>query len=59
MTRQHFKALAEALKFERPGANWDPNKRVQWEQDCKAIADVCNRFNGGFKRDRFLSACGL
>jgi hypothetical protein len=31
MSRKHFKALADALKAEKPGDNWNPNKRVQWE----------------------------
>ena len=58
MTRQHFKALAEALKYNRPADNWDANKKAQWDLDCKAIASACARFNGGFKRDRFIDACG-
>jgi hypothetical protein len=59
MSRKHFKALADALKAEKPGDNWNPNKRVQWELDVKAIADTCAQFNPNFKRDRFLTACGV
>lgn len=58
MTRMHFNALANALASERPGDNWDANKRVQWNQDVKAIASVCNQFNNGFDRSRFIDACG-
>lgn len=56
MTRKHFKALAEALRFERPDDHWDPNKRVQWELDRKAVADVCASFNSNFDRGRFYAA---
>jgi hypothetical protein len=59
MSRKHFKALADALKTEKPGDNWNPNKRVQWELDVKAIANTCATFNGRFSRSRFLAACGL
>ncbi len=59
MTRAHFEALAAALLNQKPGSNWNPNKRVQWELDCKAVADVCGRSNISFKRDKFLTACGL
>jgi hypothetical protein len=58
MTRQHFKALADALASERPGDSWDANKKIQWMQDCKAVASVCKHFNPGFKPDRFYTACG-
>lgn len=58
MTKQHFQYLAQALKMERPGENWDPNKKVQWDLDVKAIANVCKHFNGAFQRDRFLKAAG-
>jgi hypothetical protein len=59
MSRKHFRALADALKAEKPGDNWNPNKRVQWELDVKAIANTCAQFNSNFKRDRFLTACGV
>lgn len=54
MSKRHFIALADALRAEKPGTNWNSNKMVQWELDVKAIADVCQRFNSNFKRQRFL-----
>jgi hypothetical protein len=59
MTRKHFEALAAALKAEKPGDNWDPNKRVQWDLDVKAIANAVASFNPNFDRDRFLKAAGI
>lgn len=59
LTRQHFVTLAEALKSERPGTHWDPNKMVQWRLDVTAIARVCKRFNSGFKSARFFDAVGM
>lgn len=58
MTRQHFQALATALESNRPGENWDANKKVQWNLDVKAVAGACRQFNTGFKADRFYAACG-
>ncbi len=60
MTRKHFRAIADAL---REGAkacadHWDANKRLQWNLDVQAMADACRRFNGMFKRDTFIDACG-
>jgi hypothetical protein len=57
MSKKHFIALAQALHYRRPEDHWDANKRVQWELDVNAIADVCARFNGAFDRGRFISAC--
>lgn len=51
MTRQHFKALAEELS-----QIGDTDKR--WAA-AEAVIRACLRFNSGFKRDRFLKACGL
>jgi hypothetical protein len=59
MTKQHFAALAEAMKAEKPAAHWNANKMVQWELDVKALAQVCARFNSRFDYDRFVEACGL
>lgn len=54
MSKKHFIALADALKAQRPADHWDPNKRVQWELDCRAIADVCGTFNERFNRTRWF-----
>jgi len=66
MSKGHFEALAEALKYERPKPNWSANKWVQWEMDVKAIAEVCHSMsnftpngNRAFDRDKFYRACGL
>jgi hypothetical protein len=59
MSRKHFVALANAPKAEKPGANWSANKHCQWQLDVNAIANVCARFNSNFKRERFLTACGM
>ena len=59
MTKKHFEALAAALKAEKPGLHWDPNKHVQWDNDVAAIASVCADFNGAFDRARFYKACGV
>jgi hypothetical protein len=58
MIGKHFRALAEALKYNRPEPNWE-NKFIQWQGDCREIADVCRSFNGTFDRERFYRACGL
>ena len=55
MSKKHFIALADALRAEKPASHWDPNKRVQWELDVKAIADVCCSSNPRFKRERWLA----
>ena len=54
MTKKHFIALADALRAEKPGTNWDPNKLVQWELDVKAIANVCAASNPNFNRELWL-----
>jgi hypothetical protein len=58
MTRKDYIAFAAAFKKEMPGANWDPNKRVQWALDILAVAAVLQADNGRFNRARFLTACG-
>lgn len=54
MTKKDFIGLADALRAEKPGENWDPNKIVQWELDVRAIADLCAASNPRFKRERWL-----
>lgn len=58
MTRKHFKAIAEAFKYNRPAPHWDANTRCQWTMDVKAMAGVCRGFNTGFDDERFVEACG-
>lgn len=59
MTKMHFETIAKALLLERPGENWDANKRVQWELDVKAVANALAWHAPRFDRARFLRACGL
>ena len=54
MTKKHFIALADALRAEKPGTNWDANKHVQWGLDVKAIANVCAAHNPNFNLGRWL-----
>lgn len=46
--------LADALKAERPGANWDPNKAVQWELDVRAVINACIKADPRLKKDELL-----
>lgn len=57
MTRKHFEALAEALRFVDvlDGASQDVRSVVHAEY-VNAVADVCKRFNPNFQRDKFLAA---
>jgi hypothetical protein len=54
MSKRDFVALADSLRAEKPGENWNPNKQVQWELDVKAVADVCARSNPRFMRERWM-----
>jgi hypothetical protein len=62
MSRKHYRAMAEALRFERryiEAMTGDASARVaQWSRDVRAIADVFAADNGRFDRDRFYRACG-
>ena len=57
MTNQHFIELAKALKFERPGLNWNTHKKLQWDLCVKAVANACKNYKG-FDRVQFISECG-
>ena len=46
MTRQHFQALAEALRMTDAS-----------QETIDAIASACNRFNQNFDREKFNLAC--
>ena len=54
MSKKHFIALADALREQKPAPHWDANKHVQWNQDVKAIADVCAASNPQFNRARWM-----
>lgn len=57
LQRRHFQFIADTLKGEKPGKNWDANKRLQWELMVRAFAKACARTNSGFDPARFLAAC--
>lgn len=66
MTRKHFAAIAAALQSNRPTIGQCGYAEAlemclqQWADDCRAIADVCERENPNFfDRARFLTACGV
>jgi len=56
MTEQYFVALATELFDFRPEANWDANKLIQWNQDCRAIIRVCMILSRNFDKARFIAA---
>ena len=66
MTRKHFNAIADALRFSRPidedgtgvgNDHYEQGRMDQWQADYRAMADAYRSFNGQFDRDRFLRAC--
>jgi len=56
--KRHYEAIAAAMKAERPGKHWDAAKRLQWDQDVKALCRVFERDNEAFRWSQFLEACG-
>jgi hypothetical protein len=56
MTRQHFKFIADTIKAMPDHA---ASLRAAKRSVALAFADALRATNGGFKRDRFLDACGL
>jgi hypothetical protein len=46
MTRQHFQAIAEALRLSQAS-----------QETIDSVADVCNRYNPNFDWDKFDVAC--
>jgi len=62
MTKQHFKALAEALYSAKPkpypGDNMVGKFRTAvWESCVIEIAEVCKQFNSRFNEEVFFKAC--
>lgn len=53
MTKQHFIALADALKICKPSVNND-NRYNQWLADVTAVANVCESQNSSFNRMRWI-----
>lgn len=59
MTKQHFKALANALKATKPPRYDGSAQSMQWRDCVIAVTEVCASFNTAFKKGKFLAACGL
>lgn len=66
MTRKHFVALAAALRAAKP-TDFDRKHTpiaykvayIQWVFTVEKMVETLSQFNGEFKRDRFVAACGL
>jgi hypothetical protein len=61
MSRKHYVAMAESLRFARPEGETPTDFKYlqQWTRDVIAIADVFAADNGRFDRNRFYRAAGL
>lgn len=63
MTRQHFKAIADALNEVRTTVVMTRNpllaKHAALDAAAHNLADACAEFNPRFDRDKFLKACGV
>lgn len=58
MSKKHFRALAEALRAERPDAEALASTFAQWQRDVEAVVRVCRGSSVRFDSERFLEACG-
>lgn len=64
MSRKDFQALAAAFQAQRPSVlTQDPDAlqvgaMAQWDDDVRAVADVCAGINPRFDYCKFLKACG-
>lgn len=61
MTKQHFKALAGALKAVRPNVKIRKNSPTYraWQRCVVSVAIECNTFNHNFDYHKFYKACKL
>lgn len=57
MKKRHFEEIAATLREEQP-PDVEESERARWYSIVLAFADLCQRSNGDFNRDRFLRACG-
>ena len=58
MTKRDYIKLADAFYQTRPQEHWDANKRQQWQQDMKFVANTLALDNSKFNRETFYKACG-
>jgi len=58
MSRKDYVIISEVFNNNRPGENWDANKRVQWNLLVKDMASALKSDNNAFKPERFMDACG-
>jgi hypothetical protein len=54
MTKQHFIALADALRRWKP-QDGNAIRLDQWTRDVVAVADACQDANPKFNRERWLN----
>lgn len=57
MTQKHFNDIAETLASLKPSADASVETVNQWRQTVREFASLCNRYNGNFDSQRFLTAC--
>jgi len=53
MTKKHFIALADAMRYAMPTFD-QPTMKAQWTRDLCAIAGVCKSANPRFNEARWL-----
>lgn len=62
MTRKHFQAIADVLRYDMDNADLYPDVEVR-KAGCadraKRMANMLAKFNNNFNRERFLKACGV
>lgn len=54
MTKQHFIALADTLRHNRPDES-NPAKVEEHNRMVSVLADFCQSQNGNFKRERWMN----